>query len=304
MPTPQQGKKPVLIVIDDHADTLKNALLHFGEYFSVIIAQDSTYARTVVYNLKDPAILLVDLNLREKKNGLALIKEISEISRVPICFFIFSGDATEKTEMEALSDERVDGYFVKAKTSWRLHLCRLIAAERRFRKSLAGYKDALTGVLTRSQFEDEVKREVARRQRRETRRDAAALLFIDIDKFKVFNDSYGHSVGDEVLRMVASTLQKKVVRTSDIVCRYGGDEFVLLLLDSSQKTINRVIARFHQHFDNLCIDVGDEKLRISVSVGIKLFKLSEVPPDDVSGFLYRILKGADDAMYQDKESKK
>jgi len=91
-------------------------------------------------------------------------------------------------------------------------------------------RDHLTGVFNRDYFDESLERELALSQRRKS---IVSLLFLDLDHFKRVNDVYGHQAGDRSLRAVGKILQAET-RASDIVCRYGGEEFTLLLTDTDK----------------------------------------------------------------------
>ena len=150
-------------------------------------------------------------------------------------------------------------------------------------------QDALTGLPNRLSFEQGLGHGLSQAKRHGW---GLAVLFIDIDKFKSINDSYGHDLGDQVLLMVANRL-KSFVRDEDIVSRWGGDEFVCLLLEVKQeadvtqlaeKMINRVAEAF---------EFQGTVLSIRASIGIAIY-----PADgDTSETLF---KNADIAMYKAK----
>ena len=114
-----------------------------------------------------------------------------------------------------------------------------------------------------------------------------ALLFIDIDDFKFFNDNYGHHIGDQALRLVAEILTKNV-RTADKVIRFGGEEFVVILNNADGKQAYEVAQR-------ICLRVSELretefKYPLTVSIGIALY------PDDTDN-KHTLLQIADSAMY-------
>jgi diguanylate cyclase (GGDEF)-like protein/PAS domain S-box-containing protein len=151
--------------------------------------------------------------------------------------------------------------------------------------------DNLTGLPNRSLLQDRLRQAMARAERERTR---LALLFLDLDRFKLVNDSLGHAVGDALLREVAHRLQS-TVRASDTVSRQGGDEFLILLSNIEQnEDAGRVAQKMLEALSEPCHLAGHD-LRITPSIGISLY------PDD-STDLEKLIKSADIAMYQAKES--
>lgn len=122
--------------------------------------------------------------------------------------------------------------------------------------------DSLTGLYNRRSFYRFLEKEIARAKRSG---ESFALMMIDIDQFKQINDSMGHSAGDQVLLKIAELL-KKTTRVSDIVCRFGGDEFLLLLPDSGLTNARALRQRIQSALDTYNTDT--EGPRISVSFGI------------------------------------
>lgn len=151
------------------------------------------------------------------------------------------------------------------------------------------YNDALTGLPNRLLFKDRLNHNLLEAQRREKR---LGIFFIDLDRFKYVNDSFGHGVGDLLLVAVSRRIQE-CIRTSDTVARLGGDEFTVILTDLTHgeeagqvasKIIDKLLAVFH---------IDGEEIYIGGSIGISLF------PED--GRDYETLtKNADTAMYQAK----
>ena len=149
--------------------------------------------------------------------------------------------------------------------------------------------DALTGLPNRNLLNDRLAHAIARR-----REGLAAVLFLDLDRFKLINDSYGHDVGDEVLKAVAARLTA-CLRDEDTVARLGGDEFVVLLEDLSGADSAATIAG--KLASRLCepLVIGGHELPVSASIGIALY------PRD-GGDAQDLLKNADTAMYRAKEN--
>ncbi len=108
----------------------------------------------------------------------------------------------------------------------------------------AACTDPLTGALNRRGFDSACRRELAR-----ARRSGApvALVHVDLDDFKLVNDTFGHQVGDRVLCRLVSVLQESM-RPSDVLCRFGGEEFVLMFPETSLQSAAKAVARFLREF--------------------------------------------------------
>ena len=152
------------------------------------------------------------------------------------------------------------------------------------------HHDALTGLPNRILLHDRINSELAHARRQQT---SAALLFLDLDRFKIINDSLGHAVGDQLLRVIARRLNN-CVRDEDTVARLGGDEFMVLLPRISGSADAGRIAR--KIIDCLIdpISCNGHELHITTSIGISIF------PYDGSD-AETLIKHADISMYRAKE---
>lgn len=153
-------------------------------------------------------------------------------------------------------------------------------------------RDGLTGLLNRRSFDEFLDREWQR-----ARRDARplALIMIDVDHFKRYNDTYGHQMGDECLRQVAAVLQAAVFRPGDVVARYGGEEFVIILPAADEAGAILVAERIKERITRLEIPhSSSEHGAVSVSMGIA----AAVPIDKAAA----LLAAADTALYQAKHA--
>lgn len=169
----------------------------------------------------------------------------------------------------------------------------LALANLRLRETLRlqSIQDPLTSLYNRRFMEEAIGKEISRSIRRERH---FGILMIDIDHFKVVNDTYGHDVGDAVLKELGGYLSSHV-RAEDIPCRYGGEEFVLIL---NEVTLEELYDKARE----MCADIAETlvvqahgtELRITVSIGVALF------PDhgETAG---SVLKAADRALYDAKE---
>jgi diguanylate cyclase (GGDEF)-like protein len=148
--------------------------------------------------------------------------------------------------------------------------------------------DWLTGLPTRRSFHARLNRILLEVKPDET----LSVLMIDIDHFKHINDNYGHIFGDAVLVGVASAC-KEAFRTQDISCRYGGEEFLLLLHGADQKAATMVAERIRDHVQNLTFKEHPE-VSVSVSIGIYTTTYQQDIQESIAC--------ADEALYRAKES--
>lgn len=153
--------------------------------------------------------------------------------------------------------------------------------------------DALTGLPNRVSFGQGLDQGLIQAKRHGC---GLAVLFIDIDKFKSINDSYGHDLGDQVLLMVANRLQSSV-RDEDMVSRWGGDEFVCLLLEVKQEAdVTRLAEKMINRIAEAC-EFNGTALSIRASIGIAIY-----PADGETADI--LFKNADTAMYKAKGTEK
>ena len=150
--------------------------------------------------------------------------------------------------------------------------------------------DALTGVLNRRAFDDELQRRVAEYLRYRT---PVSLLLFDIDHFKKFNDTYGHQTGDEVLCHVACTLSM-VMREVDLVCRYGGEEFAVILPATEQAGAVLAAERARAAVERMVVESAGQLLKVTVSGGVA----AAVAEEDVE----RLVSRADQGLYASKKA--
>ncbi|MBV8678848.1 MAG: sensor domain-containing diguanylate cyclase [Aquitalea sp.] len=149
--------------------------------------------------------------------------------------------------------------------------------------------DRLTGLANRNLFYDRLQHATSRLNRNGKR---LAVLFLDMDRFKPVNDSYGHATGDKVLQLIAARILA-VMRSEDTVARLGGDEFVLLMEDvESNREADRVVERL-KHAIQQPYEVDGHSIRLGVSIGIAYY-----PEDGM--LIEELLAVADRMMYDDK----
>jgi len=168
----------------------------------------------------------------------------------------------------------------------------LVSLKLREALRIQSVRDPLTHLYNRRYLEETLTREMARCQRSKSN---LGLIMIDIDHFKAYNDEYGHDVGDVVLCEVAKLLQTKL-RESDVACRYGGEEFMLVMpgapLTIVQKRAEEAREMIERHEINF---QGNRLTNITISIGVALF------PDNNES-IDGLIKAADTALYKAKET--
>lgn len=168
----------------------------------------------------------------------------------------------------------------------------LSLANLRLRETLRieSIRDPLTDLYNRRYMEESLEREARRARRNHA---SIGIMMLDIDHFKLFNDTHGHKVGDVVLRELGALLQENI-RGADIACRYGGEEFLLILPDTTLEIAKRRAEQLLSQVGALNISYQSKNFHITVSIGVSV--LSEHSPG-----VQDVITAADKALYQAKE---
>jgi diguanylate cyclase (GGDEF)-like protein len=187
---------------------------------------------------------------------------------------------------EGLKDEKRMIHFLGGLAAMSIKNAKVFGATKEFAE-----KDGLTGLYNHRYYQDTMDREMKRSDRYG---DPLSVLMTDIDKFKSFNDTYGHQVGDEVLAGTAQ-IMADVARDSDIACRYGGEEFILILPQTDKNGAALVAERLRKTIEETIYDTEKGKLKVTLSVGVGTF------PED-SRDKEVLVRLCDEALYRAKEA--
>ncbi|MDR0402258.1 MAG: GGDEF domain-containing protein [Treponema sp.] len=153
-------------------------------------------------------------------------------------------------------------------------------------------RDVKTGLFNHGFFMTRLNEEIARTQRNN---ETASLMVMDVDKFKNFNDSYGHLAGDRVLESLAQTI-KQTVRIGDIPSRFGGEEFTILLPNTSRQTAWIAAERLRNAVANMKVSWEPPLPQVTISIGVVSFDKS------IRTGAEEVIHRADEALYQSKEN--
>lgn len=152
-------------------------------------------------------------------------------------------------------------------------------------------RDPLTGVFNRRYFAEALENENARAIRENT---PFSIIVLDVDFFKKVNDTYGHKCGDLVLRSLAAFLQENT-RRSDIICRFGGEEFVILMPDAAVDDAFERTEIFRKNFEAMQLEYEDKQVKCTFSAGVASFPLHSNSGEN-------LLNMADVALYHSKKN--
>ncbi|PRM89288.1 GGDEF domain-containing response regulator [Aliarcobacter cryaerophilus] len=290
-------KKPTILVVDDMTTTL--LLLHdlLKDTYEVKIAKSGTKALEILESPNDIDLILLDIEMPDI-NGYDVCKRIKNnetIKNIPIIFI--TGRTSQEDEEYGLNLGAIDYItkpFNKAIVKLRIKNYLNLKIKNDMLEKLSMY-DGLTNIRNRRFFD-----EIFEKTFNEIKRDkkSLAVLMIDIDFFKPYNDNYGHGQGDETLRKVAKALEKTIKRASDFVARYGGEEFVILLKDINKDGVEAVANNLLNAIRELKITHEFSKIEnyVTVSIGVSYYNSSS----DVTKL--ELLLKADETLYNVKNS--
>lgn len=284
----------LLLVEDNPADAdFLAASLRRQRASDIQIVNVATLAEAVAQlGLDKYDVVLLDLHLPDG-SGLQCLDAIQAVdSEIPIV--VLSGQDDEEFAVSVLNKGAQD-YLVKWEGQGHSILRSIrYAMERKkadLRLTYLAQYDPLTGIPNRQFFNDQLTRATAR-ARRDGRK--VTLLYLDLDAFKVVNDTLGHDAGDRLLQEVADRIRRSV-RAGDVVARLGGDEFAVMLEGLASPRDVEAMATGLLEIVSKPYHIADRQLTITTSIGITVF-----PSDNADTQM--LLKNADIAMYQAKDS--
>jgi diguanylate cyclase (GGDEF)-like protein len=153
-------------------------------------------------------------------------------------------------------------------------------------------RDELTGLYNRRFYDQKIQAEFRRSRRNLSH---LSLLIIDIDHFKKVNDNYGHLAGDHCLKAVSNTIKTAVQRSADIACRYGGEEFCIILPETDQQGSVLFAEELRKNIEQLLIQHEEQKIPLTISCGIAVYQQQKnATPESIFTL-------ADQALYQAKK---
>ncbi len=235
-----------------------------------------------LFEAREP-IVITTFEVVPRGVGLILPEEVGSIIACPLTV---EGKITAVVTMENFKGEVYDKFLILAG-----QLALEIKKVRLYEKvQELAIVDGLTGVYLRRHFLERYDKELKRSKRHGFN---LSFFMVDIDNFKRYNDKYGHLVGDVALQEVAEIL-KNSIRTVDLVCRYGGEEFAVILPQTDKEGALQVAERIRWAADNHRFKAYDQVTKVTVSIGVATF------PEDAKD-MDELIERADEAMYKAKK---
>lgn len=287
-------KSKVLIVDDQVINIMALANILKPEYEVIIAADGMTAIEAAEKHI--PGIVLLDIMMPEVDGFEVLIhlKESETTKNIPV-IFITGLDATEDEEkgfMLGAVDYITKPFhstIVKARVKTHLKMAEYISAIERL-----SMVDTLTELPNRRSFDNRMETEWGRAIREKT---PIGILMIDVDKFKVYNDVYGHPQGDVLLKTLSDVFRNTLKRETDFVARWGGEEFAVLLPNTGLDGSVMLAEQIRENVEQLKILCSDEsKTSITISIGVN----SLIPSKNDS--VDKFISDVDQALYTAKNN--
>ncbi len=313
--TPQTtipSKQPNILIVDDRQENLLSLEAILDEIDNINIIKASSGQAALAHLLDhEVALLLLDVQMPDMDGyEVANIMTMSPTTaNIPIIFLTAISKEEHFVQKGYLSGavdyiaKPLDSNILLSKVKIFLKLWiqsnELKQLSQKYQQALAeitrqrdalnelALKDHLTGIYQRRAFDDFLRKEISKSIRYQR---TLSLAMLDLDHFKKVNDNYGHTVGDEVL-VVATQQFSQSLRESDVICRYGGEEFVILMPDTQLNEALICCERIRKTIEELIFNTSEGDLKVTLSIGVAEFHLI------VNKLPEQLLKEVDDCLY-------
>jgi len=290
----ETAKNSILIVDDENAN-LKVLTHILGQDYVIFTAANGTSAIEKAKEYK-PDLILLDILMpgMDGYQTLCEMKKCGDIQKIPVIFI--TGLDSEEDEEKGLALDAADYItkpfsptIVKLRVQNQIQIVnQMVIIER------LSMVDQLTNIANRRNFDDRLTMEWKLAIREKT---PISILMMDLDKFKHINDTYGHLQGDMILQTAAAIFPKSFNRPSDFVARWGGEEFVVLMPNTSLEGALDIAEKIRSDIENTQMPSLDQtEIKVTISIGV-----SSVSPTQDSS-VDTFISGADKALYAAKEA--
>ena len=289
------GRRPCVLVIDDSQLELRAVSKILSSMYDVLSARCGREGIEIA-NENEVDLVLLDLNM-PGMSGFEVLCELKDNERtahIPVIIITSSDSISDEVRGLALGASDFIRKPLDAIVSFRVGMCLQLINQMRMIEKF-GLVDGLTGINNRRSFDQTIKSVWGHALRN---KDCVGLLMIDIDWFKRFNDEYGHINGDLCLKVVADVMVKTVLRGSDSVFRWGGEEFAVILPATPLDGAIEVAERIRKNIESTSICFGDIRASVTVSIGVG--SVSPSAPFETSSEFDNFREEIDKALYRAK----
>ena len=290
------SSKANILIIDDDDMSLKILWTTLKEDYNVISASNGVEGLKIAQGDIKLDLILLDI-IMPQMNGYEvchILRNSEKTKNIPI--IMTTGLSQEKNQEYGLELGAIDYVtkpynipIIKAKIKNHISVKKYIDFQEE-----QGLIDKLTQIGNRRKFDERLIVEWNTSKRQKT---LISLMLIDVDYFKKYNDTYGHLMGDEVLKKIANCLKDSVSRPRDIVARWGGEEFVVMLSDTSLEGSIYIAEKIRKHIEELKIEHKNSLIKNTVTVSIGL--VNQLANDES---IQNFIEKADLALYRAKEN--
>jgi diguanylate cyclase (GGDEF)-like protein len=289
-------ERATVLIVDDESTNIRVLAEILGNLYQLRFATDGEKALEIATSHKIDLVLL-DV-VMPRLNGYEVcqrFKSDDTLQKIPVIFVTSMGEVEDETQGFALGGvdyitKPVSPPIVRARV--KTHLALKEQADLLEQLSMI---DALTKIPNRRRFDEFLQRDLASAGRC---RMPITVMILDVDFFKQYNDSFGHTGGDDCLREIAIALELTFSRPTDMVARYGGEEFAIVLRDTGIEGCCTLVERIHENLQNLALSHPQSLVadRVTVSVGaVSLVPAPTMTPTTV-------LEEADRLLYEAKKN--
>ncbi|MFP4510220.1 MAG: diguanylate cyclase [Spirochaetaceae bacterium] len=299
----ESDERQTLLIVDDEPSSTQALARLMSEEFRVLVVPSGKKALEILAGEDLPDLVLLDVNIPDI-DGFEVCRRIKSDLRTSSISVMFV------TALDSMGHEEAG--FALGAVDYVLKPFQPVLVRARVRTHMRLKRktdlleklamiDGLTDMPNRRFMEEQLERECRRCSREQV---PLSIVFMDIDDFKLYNDTYGHGAGDDCLRRVAYALESTIRRPGDVVARYGGEEFVAILPDTNEAGALDVADQFRLSVEALAIphEHATTGTNVTMSLGV-----ASAQTDSHGGSPYepaRMLEAADAALYQAKEAGK
>ncbi len=247
-----ENAKPLILIVDDTPTNIQVLAENLIQDYRIKVAVSGEAALDAIARQGLPDLILLDVMI-PGMDGYEVCRRLKSdptTSAIPVIFVTAMNEATNEEyglTLGAMDYITKPFYLPVVKARIRNHI--RLKQMTDMLEAMA-WMDGLTGIPNRRRFDQVLDREWKRAQRNYL---PLALIMLDVDYFKAYNDSHGHGAGDICLKQVASLLAEMPVRSTDFVARYGGEEFVMLLPDTDADGARRIAEQLRLNIESMCI---------------------------------------------------